>query len=252
MRPSDLAYEFGKPVAYYPGLVKYLGSVNAVLMFCQLFYWSGKEVSELGIYKSVEEIEHETGMSYREQVTARKQLVSRGVLIETHKRLEHRIYFKIDTEKLNEIIESANCETCNSPNAESAVRGVRKAQFDHTENTSENTSSCEQQADSPVEQAEKQSQIPYDEIKETYNRVCGSTLGQALKLTDARKRAIKKLWNTDWSGDGAYVLKNLTNWEKYFTACLANSHWTGNNDRGWKANLDFLTRESTALRVFES
>jgi hypothetical protein len=151
MTPADLVRDFGKPVAYYPGLVKYLGSVNAVLMFCQLFYWTGKEASELGVYKSVEDIEAETGMGYREQATARKQLVGKGVLIETHKRLEHKIFFKIDVDVLNHILSG---KTCNSPTAESAFReqqkrisgsaenadgGERKTHFDPTENTTENT-----------------------------------------------------------------------------------------------------------------
>ena len=48
-----------------------------------------------------EEIESETGLSYREQLTARKHLVSRGILIETNKRLEHKIYYLIDCEKLD-------------------------------------------------------------------------------------------------------------------------------------------------------
>lgn len=151
MRPSDLALDFGNPVAYYPGLVKYLGSVNAVLMFCQFFYLSGKESSSLGIYKSVEEIETETGLSYREQVTARKQLASRGVLIETHKRLEHKIYFRIDADRLDEIITG---NSVNSRNAQSAIGesgnsssviadcdngGEAKAHFDPTETTTKNT-----------------------------------------------------------------------------------------------------------------
>ncbi|HID4048097.1 TPA: replication protein RepO [Pluralibacter gergoviae] len=150
MRPSDLALDFGNPVAYYPGLVKYLGSVNAVLMFCQFFYLSGKESSSLGIYKSVEEIETETGLSYREQVTARKQLASRGVLIETHKRLEHKIYFRIDADRLDEIITG---NSVNSRNAQSAIGesgnsssgiadcdngGEAKTHFDPTETTTKN------------------------------------------------------------------------------------------------------------------
>lgn len=151
MRPSDLAREFGNPVAYYPGLVKHLGSVNAVLIFCQFFYWTGKESSSLGIYKSVEDIERETGLGYREQATARKQLVSKGVLIETHKRLEHKIYFKIDTDRLDEIIGDGLCNSRNAQNAvgettnphsgmsKSAFRGDTNPQFDHTENTSKNT-----------------------------------------------------------------------------------------------------------------
>jgi len=143
MRPSDLLLDIGRPVAFYPGLVKHLGSVNAVLFFGQIFYWQDKAESDLGVYKSVEEIEEETGLTYREQQTARKQLVERRVLIETHKRLEHRIYYRIDTDALNERLGGCNSRTAESafgeqsearcaerlpPTAESAFGEVREAQ----------------------------------------------------------------------------------------------------------------------------
>ncbi|MDQ7101919.1 DNA replication protein [Serratia sp. MF2] len=188
MKPSQLALEFGNPVAYYPGLVKHLGSVNSVLMFCQFFYWTGKEISELGIYKSVEEIEKETGLTYREQATARKQLVSRGVLIETNKRLEHRIYYRIDMKKLDEILTQAidfppNAESAvremrkaqsgkdgkrSSGSAESAGGEVRKAQFVNTENTSENTSDIKDPPNPQGEEDRAQECLDY------YNKLTGS------------------------------------------------------------------------------
>ena len=37
MRPSDLLLDFGRPVAYYPGLVKVMGSPHAVIFFSQIF-----------------------------------------------------------------------------------------------------------------------------------------------------------------------------------------------------------------------
>ncbi|WP_337228101.1 hypothetical protein [Proteus faecis] len=104
MRASDLLLDFGRPVAYFPGLVKRLGSVNAVIFFSQIFYWQDKADSKLGVYKTSEEIESETGLSYREQLTARKHLVSRGILVETNKRLEHKIYYLIDCEKLDYVM----------------------------------------------------------------------------------------------------------------------------------------------------
>jgi hypothetical protein len=138
MRPSEHLLDFGRPVAFYPGLVKHFGSVNAVLFFCQIFYWRDRASSELGVYKSVEDIEAETGLTYREQVTARKLLVERGVLIETPKRLEHRIYFRIDEDRLDALL--ANCETRNSRTAESAFREERNPQSDNrTEITTETT-----------------------------------------------------------------------------------------------------------------
>ncbi|WP_145500074.1 hypothetical protein [Yersinia bercovieri] len=160
MTPSELIYQFGRPIAYYPGLVPYLGSVNAVILFCQLFYWTGKETSEFGIFKTTEEIESETGLTYEEQLTARKKLKQAGVLKETNKRLEHRIYYQINTEQLDRSLSQlidkspngenpfgetgkaqlANEEMPCPPAGESLTGGQGIPHFDHTEITSEITS----------------------------------------------------------------------------------------------------------------
>ncbi|KVN42248.1 hypothetical protein [Burkholderia ubonensis] len=141
MNASDYLLDLGQPIAYHPGLVKHLGSVNASLFFGQIFYWQKRTTCELGVYKTVEEIEAETGMTYREQVTARKQLVERKVLIETHKRFEHKVYYRIDINRLNEILNFANCGKRSSGDADSAVREETKAQFvNKAKNTTEITS----------------------------------------------------------------------------------------------------------------
>ena len=104
MKPSELLRIIGKPIAYYPQLAKPLGGVNASLLFGQFFYWKDKGSSELGVYRTADEIEVETGLSRDEQRTARKKLRERGVLIETEKRIEHRIYYKLDLDRFDEII----------------------------------------------------------------------------------------------------------------------------------------------------
>lgn len=102
MKPSDALLDFGNPVAYYPGLVKYLGSVNAVLFFCQILHHKGKELfPDLGVYKTAQEIEEETGLTSDEQRTARRKLRELGVLIETERRIEHRIYYRLDLDVFN-------------------------------------------------------------------------------------------------------------------------------------------------------
>lgn len=160
MRPCDLMLDFGRLVAYYPGLVKYMGSPHAVIFFSQIFYWQDKAHAEEGVHKTREAIQEETGLTFEQQATARKQLVSRGILIETHKRLEHKVFFRIDCDRLDEII-SENSRFCR--NGESRFREARKpafgkpekasspmpesprpqsgeSNFDHTEITSEITS----------------------------------------------------------------------------------------------------------------
>jgi hypothetical protein len=168
MKYSDLLFDAGRPVAYLPGLVKHLGSINATIFFAQLFYWTDKEHSALGIYKTADEFQEETGMTPYEQTNARKMLVSKGVLIETHRRLEHRIYYKLNLERLNEIVEESlkqdhlanstdakpsflvsdlanlqlpNLRNQDSGNLETRIRESKKPGFDKsTETTSETTS----------------------------------------------------------------------------------------------------------------
>ncbi|SEH89304.1 hypothetical protein [Paraburkholderia hospita] len=196
MKASEHLLNIGRPVAFYPGLVKYLGSVNAVLFFGQIFYWQDKAASDLGVYKSVEEIEDETGLTYREQQTARKQLVERGVLIETHRRLEHRIYYRIDAAKIDELMdptprnaesadgEPANDAPGNSPNAESAVGGVRNPQaVNSTETTTETTNNIG--APDPKPSDEEQ----FSEAWAAYpKRAGGNSKADALKAWNARRK----------------------------------------------------------------
>ena len=104
MRPSESLRIAGKPIAYYPKLAKPLGSTNASILFSHFFYWHDKTQHELGIYRTAEEIELETGLTVQEQRTARDKLKKRGVLIETEKRIEHRIYYKLDLDAFDELM----------------------------------------------------------------------------------------------------------------------------------------------------
>ena len=166
MTPSSLMLDFGRPIAFYPGLVKHFGSVNAALFFCQIFYWQDKTNNPNGVYKESAELEQETGMTYREQQTARKKLRDCGVLIETNKRLEHRIYYKIDVDRLNDLIESANQQTSSPRNDKSAVRGGTNEHFVLTEITTEITT--ENKPQSPAKLA---CSCPVDEILRLWKKV---------------------------------------------------------------------------------
>ena len=113
MRPSESLKIAGKPIAYYPKLAKPLGSTNASILFSHFFYWHDKTENPLGVYRTAEEIELETGLSVQEQRTARAKLKERGILIETEKRIEHRIYYKLDLDAFDELMlqHSGNAES---------------------------------------------------------------------------------------------------------------------------------------------
>jgi hypothetical protein len=70
----------GRPVAYYPIFASKLGGVTPAVMFSQLAYWYRIDAVDQWIYKTATEMYNETGLTRREQDTARDKLVSLGVL----------------------------------------------------------------------------------------------------------------------------------------------------------------------------
>lgn len=132
MSLSHSLADVGRALAYYPKLSKFFGSINSSIFFTQLYYWQSRVDDEKGVYKSSEEWTDETGLSYREQATARSNLVKLGFLKETHKRLQHRIYFRLDLEALDAAFEAWT--KTQFPNDENAIGEMRKAQLAENEN----------------------------------------------------------------------------------------------------------------------
>lgn len=96
----------GRPCTYHPGLSRVVGGVKACLFLENLNYWFDKTTDpDKWVYKSREELLEETGLSYDEQAGARNTLKRLGLLEEKHKRIEHRVYFKVNYDKLEELWE---------------------------------------------------------------------------------------------------------------------------------------------------
>jgi hypothetical protein len=270
VRASDLLLDFGRPVAYFPGLVKRLGSVNAVIFFSQIFYWQDKADSKLGVYKTSEEIESETGLSYREQLTARKHLVSRGILVETNKRLEHKIYYLIDCEKLDYVMsqpienapnaQSATGESHNSDFAEQQNERPRQnktdggdetnPQFDPTEITTYITTDITDGTSGEPDDKKSSSKIKlnYENIINSYHDIL-SDMPAIKVMTDERKRKLRNFW--------IKFKFNQERWENYLSYIASNCRWMmedRDNGRGgtWRRkNLDYLITERCYVAVKE-
>ena len=138
----------GRPNAYYPKLAKPLGGINPAVLFSQLFYWQDKATSDLGVYKTRDELEEETGLSHNEQRTAIKKLQEKGVLIVTEKRLDHKTFYKIDNAKVNEILakfaesinQSSRSEESTHPDVDNVEFGATiKSSSLYQENTTKTT-----------------------------------------------------------------------------------------------------------------
>jgi hypothetical protein len=101
-----------------------------------------------------------------------------------------------------------------------------------------------------------QDRTPYKQIQAIYNDIAnGESKEDGLpgfkvckRLDLARKRGIQRL------------VKELGNWNKdsfeitpseYFKRCCRSRHWRGDNDRGWRADIEFLTRDKQISAAFE-
>ncbi len=89
-----------KTIAYNPELAKVLGSVHAALMMGQLLYWRGKGRWGDSIYKTVREMQEETGLSRSNQETAIKICQKAGVLEVRRRGYKGKRLFSIKKDRL--------------------------------------------------------------------------------------------------------------------------------------------------------
>ena len=289
MKASDALRLMGKPVAYYKNLSRHLGGATAAILFSQLFYWSDKTDNPNGVYKQLDELCEETGLTLEELRTARKKLIGKGVLVETNKRLEHKIYFRIDFDAFDELMaefgeqgkaDFPKEENQISRNGESRFGEQGKADFPKEENQisrngesrfgeqgkadfvidqentntrlNTNTPLTPQGEDSPSGKSKNNhlaEKIDYQAIADAWNQVNENSGGQL--------PFVEKI-NNDRKRDIKKFLGELSKptlecvrnyFEAFFVA--AKPHHFGENDRGWRANFDFAIKPKQVLRVRE-
>lgn len=140
MKLTDFLTDVGRPIAYFPKLKRITGSTTATILLCQFIYWRGKEADPEGwLYKTSDDIERETGLTYKEQKTARSALVSAGLLEEHYARLDHQMEFRLNLDEINRKWGMADGDVPESTNGslgnDQAVQSINSI----TEITSETT-----------------------------------------------------------------------------------------------------------------
>jgi hypothetical protein len=94
-----------RTVGYSPDLARIVGGATIGLFFSQLLYLSDKGHNPEGwVYKSEAEMGQETGLTKREQQTARRKLLSLGVIAIMRGGFRNTYHFKILWEKLSQVI----------------------------------------------------------------------------------------------------------------------------------------------------
>jgi hypothetical protein len=94
-----------RPIAYHPILAKAFGGVTSGVFLSQLCYWSSRGADDDGwIWKTQEEWEEETGLTRREQDTARRKLEEAEVLKVERRGLPARLYYRLEWAVLEAVL----------------------------------------------------------------------------------------------------------------------------------------------------
>jgi hypothetical protein len=92
-------------VGYSPDLARMVGGATTGLFLSQLLFLSDKGANPDGwVYKSEQEMGKETGLTKREQQTARRKLLSLGVIAIMRGGWKNTYHFKVLWEKLYQVI----------------------------------------------------------------------------------------------------------------------------------------------------
>lgn len=126
-----------------------------------------------------------------------------------------------------------------------------------SESGDSNSLPAETKTDNVVKIDSAKPQIPYQQIVDAYHEALPELPAVRLQ-TEARRKAIKSRWmqmlNSD-RGDGTLRYTDADSgirwWTQYFNHVRHNSHWLGDNDRGWTADFDWLLNLSNFTKVLE-
>jgi hypothetical protein len=95
-----------RAVGYSPDLARIVGGATIGLFLSQLLFLSDKGANTDGwVYKSEADMGRETGLTKREQQTARRKLLSLGVIAIERRGFKFTYHFKIIWERLYQVIE---------------------------------------------------------------------------------------------------------------------------------------------------
>ncbi|WP_313383170.1 replication protein [Pantoea sp.] len=264
---SNLISLLDRPIAYQACFVRFGGVTGAVLL-SQLVYWHNR-MDGSWFYKTQKEIKSETGLSRDEQETARRRLISAGVLEEARRGVPAKLFFRVKADRLEALLlksedkpQSSMRESRNQESSEPATKNanmphasLRKAHspasgkpafihtVDYQETTTEITTETVRQA-SPSQQ-----QVDYQSVLTAYHEIIPE-MPRVADFTDSRRDKLRTFWRKfDFTQE---------RWVAYLRYIAKNCRWMCENradntsGRTWrKKNFDYLITERCYLSVKE-
>lgn len=97
--------------------------------------------------------------------------------------------------------------------------------------------------------------VPYREIFDMYHKILPE-LPPAPNMTDKRKKAIAQRWKETVQvpvsgGFKEWPCNDLKFWERFFNRVRNSPHLMGANERGWQANLEWVTKKENFYKIIE-
>lgn len=204
--------------------------LNVTLMLCELaseynyYDKEGKLEPDGMFFATVDNISDKTGLSKYQQAEALKALDQMGIVKTIVKGIPAKRYFKLDVEKL------ANKLANNSPTRSQKTRQLVVKKLDTNNNNIKIINNNNNEGEGEADKKENENQ----EMERVYTHYLdrfGTTAGR-YKLTDKRKAKLK----SRLKDCGADMIIGAIDHAR------ADYFYNGDNDRGWKADLDFILR----------
>lgn len=85
------------------------------------------------------------------------------------------------------------------------------------------------------------SHVPYEQIKDLYNRLCPS-LPKCTAMSEARKKAVKARFSSGYT---------MEDFQRLFEKTEASSFLKGANSRNWRASFDWITKDANMAKVLD-
>lgn len=93
--------------------------------------------------------------------------------------------------------------------------------------------------------------IPYEQIRELYNQILGTSLPRCLGLNEKHRKHIRAAYNLKLEGKHVVRDGGMEFWEGLFNDVLDCPFLLGQNGRAWQADFAFLTTATKIQAFFE-
>jgi hypothetical protein len=222
-------------------------------MFCQIFYWSQRTSHPLGVYKSVADLESEVHLTYKEQIAARKRLVELGLISEEYDRTQHRVYFLVNEDRLDELMLQQELAYDQKANAKKEAGTCQKVSYHLTKSHFGNTKTTAKTTTSNVSQSDCPHQILIELFASKVPQLPKPRIWTGKRQADmlARWKWVMAQKADDGSAKHQQTEDGVQFFARFFDYVASSDFLTGRSGVWEKCDLPWLMKEENFAKVIE-